>query len=39
MGRATVKTHPEHIFAKLGISSRTELALQADRRNNSTAAE
>jgi predicted ATPase/class 3 adenylate cyclase/DNA-binding CsgD family transcriptional regulator len=33
MGRATVKTHLEHIFAKLSITSRTELALQATRRN------
>ncbi len=31
--RATVKTHLEHIFAKLGINSRTELALQAAHRN------
>ncbi len=33
MGRATVKTHLEHIFAKLGVTTRTELALQAARRN------
>jgi DNA-binding CsgD family transcriptional regulator len=32
MGRATVKTHLEHIFAKLGVSSRSELAAQAARR-------
>ena len=32
MGRATVKTHLEHIFAKLGVSSRSELAAQASRR-------
>jgi predicted ATPase/class 3 adenylate cyclase/DNA-binding CsgD family transcriptional regulator len=34
MGRATVKTHLEHIFAKLGVTSRTDLALQAERRKN-----
>jgi DNA-binding CsgD family transcriptional regulator len=33
MGRATVKTHVEHIFAKLDINSRTQLAAQATRRN------
>jgi predicted ATPase/class 3 adenylate cyclase/DNA-binding CsgD family transcriptional regulator len=33
MGRATVKTHLEHIFAKLGVTTRTELALQAAQRN------
>jgi DNA-binding CsgD family transcriptional regulator len=32
MGRATVKTHLEHIFAKLGIRSRTELATEALKR-------
>ena len=32
MGRATVKTHIEHIFAKVGVTSRTELATQAARR-------
>jgi len=32
MGRATVKTHLEHIFAKLGITSRADLAAQAARR-------
>ena len=32
MGRATVKTHLEHIFAKLDVTSRTEVALQAARR-------
>ena len=31
MGRATVKTHLEHIFAKLGVSSRAELAAEATR--------
>jgi non-specific serine/threonine protein kinase len=34
MGRATVKTHLEHIFVKLTLNSRTELAVQAARRNN-----
>jgi DNA-binding CsgD family transcriptional regulator len=33
MGRATVKTHLEHIFAKLDINSRTQLAAQVTRRN------
>jgi DNA-binding CsgD family transcriptional regulator len=33
MGRATVKTHIEHIFAKVGVTSRTELATQAARRH------
>jgi predicted ATPase/DNA-binding CsgD family transcriptional regulator len=32
MGRSTVKTHLEHIFAKLGVTSRSELASQAARR-------
>jgi DNA-binding CsgD family transcriptional regulator len=32
MGRATVKTHLEHIFTKLGIRSRAELAAEATRR-------
>lgn len=31
MSRATVKTHLEHIFAKLGIHSRAELASRAAR--------
>ena len=31
MGRATVKTHLEHIFAKLGVASRAELAAHAAR--------
>jgi DNA-binding CsgD family transcriptional regulator len=26
MGRATVKTHLEHIFPKLGVTTRAELA-------------
>jgi predicted ATPase/DNA-binding CsgD family transcriptional regulator len=32
MGRATVKTHLEHIFTKLDIHTRAELAAQATRR-------
>jgi predicted ATPase/DNA-binding CsgD family transcriptional regulator len=32
MGRATVKTHLEHIFTKLGVHTRAELAAQAARR-------
>ena len=32
MGRATVKTHLEHIFTKLAIHSRAELAAQAATR-------
>jgi predicted ATPase/class 3 adenylate cyclase/DNA-binding CsgD family transcriptional regulator len=32
MGRATVKTHLEHIFTKLGVTTRTELASEAARR-------
>ena len=32
MGRATVKTHLEHIFTKLGVHSRADLAAQAARR-------
>lgn len=33
MGRATVKTHLEHIFRKLGVSTRAELAARATRRS------
>jgi DNA-binding CsgD family transcriptional regulator len=33
MGRATVKPHLQHIFAKLDINSRTQLAAQVTRRN------
>jgi DNA-binding CsgD family transcriptional regulator len=33
MGRATVKTHLDHVFAKVGIHSRTELAAEYVRRN------
>ncbi|HMK11492.1 MAG TPA: helix-turn-helix transcriptional regulator [Acidimicrobiales bacterium] len=32
MGRATVKTHLEHIFTKLDVRLRAELAAQASRR-------
>ena len=32
MGRATVKTHLEHVFTKLGIRTRAELAAEATRR-------
>jgi DNA-binding CsgD family transcriptional regulator len=32
MGRATVKTHLEHIFTKLGVHTRAELAAQVARR-------
>jgi DNA-binding CsgD family transcriptional regulator len=32
MGRATVKTHLEHVFAKLGVRNRSELAAGAARR-------
>jgi Bacterial regulatory proteins, luxR family len=34
MGRATVKTHLEHIFANLAVTSRSELASQAARRGS-----
>ena len=34
MGRATVKTHLEHIFTKLGIRSRAQLAAEAARRTS-----
>ena len=32
MGRGTVKTHLAHIFAKLGVANRTELASLAGSR-------
>ncbi len=35
MARATVKTHLEHVFLKLGVTSRSELAAQAARRDGS----
>jgi predicted ATPase/class 3 adenylate cyclase/DNA-binding CsgD family transcriptional regulator len=35
MGRATVKTHLEHIFAKLDVTSRSELASRAARQGRS----
>ncbi|MGH3918559.1 MAG: response regulator transcription factor [Pseudonocardiaceae bacterium] len=31
IGRGTVKTHLAHVFAKLGIASRSELAAEATR--------
>jgi predicted ATPase/DNA-binding CsgD family transcriptional regulator len=36
MGRTTVKTHLAHIFTKLGLSNRAELAAAAARRASST---
>jgi DNA-binding CsgD family transcriptional regulator len=36
MGRATVKTHLDHIFAKTGLHSRTELAAEFVRRHASS---
>jgi DNA-binding CsgD family transcriptional regulator/tetratricopeptide (TPR) repeat protein len=33
VARATVRTHLSHVFAKLGVSSRAELAAQAARRH------
>ena len=32
MGRATVKTHLLHVFAKLGVSNRAELVAASIRR-------
>jgi predicted ATPase/class 3 adenylate cyclase/DNA-binding CsgD family transcriptional regulator len=32
IGRSTVKTHLAHVFTKLGVSSRAELAAEATRR-------
>ena len=36
MGRATVKTHLDHVFAKTGLHSRTELAAEFVRRHPNT---
>jgi len=33
MSRGTVKTHLSHIFTKLGVGNRTELAMIAAGRN------
>jgi DNA-binding CsgD family transcriptional regulator len=33
IGRATVKTHLDHAYAKLGIHSRAELAAEVARRS------
>ena len=33
MGRATVKTHLEHVYAKLGVRGRAELAAAVARRS------
>ena len=33
MGRATVKTHLSHIFSKLGMHSRAEVAAELARRS------
>ncbi|MGH9036895.1 MAG: LuxR C-terminal-related transcriptional regulator [Acidimicrobiia bacterium] len=32
IGRGTVKTHLAHVFAKLGVTTRAELAAEATRR-------
>ena len=34
ISRGTVKVHLSHIFAKLGIGTRAELAAEATRRTN-----
>jgi DNA-binding NarL/FixJ family response regulator len=33
MSRGTVKTHLSHVYAKLGVANRTELATLAARRD------
>ena len=38
VSRRTVQTHLAHVFAKLGISSRTQLAAEVARRRDSTEA-
>jgi DNA-binding CsgD family transcriptional regulator len=32
ISRGTVKTHLSHVFAKVGVTTRSELAAQATRR-------
>ncbi len=34
ISRETVKTHLSHVFAKLGVTSRAELAAEAARRES-----
>ena len=36
IGRGTVKTHLSHVFTKLGINNRAELAAEATRRSLAT---
>ena len=36
IARGTVKVHLSHVFAKLGISTRAELAAQAMKRADTT---
>ena len=38
ISRATVKSHLAHVYAKLGVANRTELATLATRRAGSRAA-
>jgi DNA-binding NarL/FixJ family response regulator len=35
MGRATVKTHLDHVFARLDVQTRTQVAAAALRRETS----